>query len=58
MDPFDPSLRTHKLRGELKGVLACTLKYDTRIVFELMPDPDYGDDAILLIDIGSHEEVY
>jgi len=58
IDPFDSSLRTHKLKGQFKGTFACSVEYHTRILFELVPDPDHGDDAILLIDIGSHEDVY
>lgn len=58
IDPFDSSLKTHKLKGQLQGTLACSVQYDTRILFELLPDPEHGGDAILLIDIGSHEDVY
>ena len=32
-DPFHPSLKTHKLKGKLSGVWACTVEYDCRIVF-------------------------
>jgi addiction module RelE/StbE family toxin len=33
-DPFHPSLRTHKLTGELSGTWACSVSYDMRILFE------------------------
>ena len=51
-DPFDPSLRTHKLSGELDGKWAFSAAYDMRVVclFE-------GDVAYLLA-VGSHDEVY
>ena len=49
---FIPSLHTHALSGDLKGKYACTLTYDLRIIFKL------SDDAIHLLDIGSHDEVY
>ena len=32
-DPYNPILRTHKLKGKLLGVWACTVEYDCRIVF-------------------------
>ena len=31
---FDPSLQTHKLKGQLAGSWACTVEYDCRIVFD------------------------
>ncbi|HZY40618.1 MAG TPA: type II toxin-antitoxin system mRNA interferase toxin, RelE/StbE family [Anaerolineae bacterium] len=57
-DPFDPILRTHKLKGELSGSWACTVEYDCRIVFDFETNPATGDEEILLIDIGKHDEVY
>ena len=33
IDPYNPILRTHKLKGKLLGVWACTVEYDCRIVF-------------------------
>ena len=33
-NPFDPSLFTHKLKGELEGKLAARLTYDLRIIFQ------------------------
>ncbi len=58
IDPFQAVLRTHKLRGVLEGLWACWVEYDCRIVFTFEPDPEEGDDWIVLIDIGSHDEVY
>ena len=57
-DVFDPRLKTHKLRGQLEGLWACWVEYDCRIVFAFEPDPDSGQDMIVLIDIGTHDEVY
>ena len=57
-DPFIPALRTHKLRGQLEGLWACWVEYDCRIVFTFESDPDSGEEMIILIDIGSHDEVY
>lgn len=53
---FQPSLRTHKLKGELLGSWACSLGYDLRIIFKFV-EVD-GKEAILLAEIGSHDEVY
>ncbi len=57
-DPFQPKLRTHKLKGRLEGLWACTVEYDCRIIFLFVPDPEGGDDAIVLVDLGTHDEVY
>ena len=58
-DPFDPPLRTHKLRGRLEGLWACWVDYDCRIIFTFEPDPsNQADELIVLIDLGSHDEVY
>ena len=52
-NPFDKKLRTHKLSGELKGNWAFSINYSYRIVFEFI-----DENTILLIDIGTHDEVY
>jgi addiction module RelE/StbE family toxin len=57
-NPFDPGLKTHKLRGQLEGLWACWVEYDCRIVFAFEPDPADSNGLIVLIDIGSHDEVY
>ena len=57
-DPFYPTLKTHKLSGQLEGLWACWVEYDCRIVFAFEPDPDEGEDMIILIDLGTHDEVY
>jgi addiction module RelE/StbE family toxin len=57
-EPFHPSLRTHKLKGALEGLWACWVEYDCRIIFLFAPDPEGGEDVIVLVDIGSHDEVY
>ncbi len=33
-DPQDPSLRTHRLKGPLKGFLSFSMNYQYRVVFE------------------------
>ena len=53
-DPFDPSLRLHQLGGKLKDLHAASLTYSYRIVLVLR----VTEYEILLIDIGSHDEVY
>jgi mRNA interferase YafQ len=56
-NPFAPSLKTHKLRGQLEGLWACWVEYDCRIVFEFGSDSVIGD-VIVLVDLGTHDEVY
>ena len=55
-DPFHPALRTHKLKGNLAGAWACSVASDLRIVFEFIPHD--GAEAILLLSLGTHDEVY
>lgn len=51
-DPFEPSLQTHALSGVLKGKYASVLTYKLRVIFKIT------EKTILLLDIGSHDEVY
>lgn len=57
-DPFHPSLRTHKLSGNLSDVWSCSIDYKLRILFEFIDDPDNSEQAILLLNLGSHDDVY
>ena len=57
-DPFTPSLKSHKLTGQLEGFWSCSVTYDCRIIFALRKDTESGEDLIVLVDIGSHDEVY
>ena len=57
-DPFEASLRTHKLTGLLKNSWACTVDYDCRIIFEFVKNPRTGAQEILLLTMGTHDEVY
>ena len=55
-DAAHPSLRSHKLKGRLAGSWACSAGYDLRIVFEFVEDE--GEETILLLAMGTHDEVY
>lgn len=57
-DPFTPALKPHKLTGQLEGLWAGSVAYDCRIIFAFKEDPETGEDLLVLIDIGSHNEVY
>ncbi len=57
-DVFSPDLGTHKLSGALLGFWASSCGYDCRVVFSLETDPNSGLEVILLLDIGTHDEVY
>ena len=57
-DPFTPSLKSHKLTGSLQGLWSFSVAYDCRIIFTFAEDEDSEDSLIILIDIGSHDEVY
>jgi len=54
---LDKSLGVHKLSGKLFGLLACSCGFDCRIVFSIETDSNM-DKFILLLDIGTHDEVY
>ena len=55
---FLPELKTHKLSGNLLGLYACSCGYDCRIIFSIEKDRKSKSEVILLIDIGTHDEVY
>ncbi len=47
-----PSLKTHKLHGEMKNSFSCSVNYQYRIVFSVVGN------YIYLESIGSHDDVY
>lgn len=53
-DPFEPSLKLHKLQGNLEKFHAVRLTYEYRIVLILI----IVDEKIILVDIGTHDDVY
>ena len=53
-DPHAPRLRLHALKGKHHGKLAASLTYSHRIVLILRVKAR----EIVLLDIGSHDEVY
>lgn len=57
-DPFTPSLKSHKLSGNLANFWSCFVAYDCRIIFSFSEDGKFLEMIILLVDIGTHDEVY
>ena len=57
-DPFTPSLKSHKLTGNLEGYWSCSVNYDCRIIFAFSQDEESEEELIVLVDLGSHDEVY
>lgn len=60
-NPFEITLKTHKLKGELKNCWACSINYDLRLIFQFVNAIDETGgttEAILLLTVGSHDEVY
>jgi addiction module RelE/StbE family toxin len=55
-DTLHPKLKTHELKGDLEGSWAASAGYDLRIVFEIVDCE--GSEAILLLTVGTHDEVY
>ncbi len=48
-DPFNPLLKTHKLKGQLKDFWAFSLTYSHRVLFEFTKK-----DEVLFYDVGDH----
>lgn len=53
IDPFDQSLRTHKLSGKVQELWSFSVAYDIRVLFYFTDDSN-----AVFVDIGSHDEVY
>ncbi len=53
-DPFAPHLAYHHLCGKLKGVQAISITDSYRITLTVV----ISDQEIILLDVGSHDEVY
>ena len=53
VDPFDPSLKTHKLSGKLKEFWSFSVDSDGRVLFYFTEE-----EKAVFVDIGSHDEVY
>jgi len=52
-NPFDQSLKTHKLSGKLKDLWSFSLEYDQRILFYFTQEG-----KAVFVDIGNHNQVY
>ena len=52
-EPFSKELKTHKLSGQLKDLWSFSIGYDMRVIFFFAEK-----DKVVLVDIGTHEEVY
>jgi len=57
LDVFAADLGTHKLDG-LVGLRSCSCSYDCRIVFSIEKHEETEQEVIVLLDIGTHHEVY
>ena len=53
-NPYHPSLRLHKLQGKLSDFHSISINMKYRIVLDLI----IKNDVVILIDIGSHNDVY
>ena len=49
-NPFDPRLKTHKLKGKFEGYWSYSIDYHYRIMFRFI-----NDITVLYHDIGTHE---
>ncbi len=53
-DPFHPALRLHGLEGRLAGLHSVSITLQYRITLEL----EIREREIILVNVGSHDEVY
>ncbi|WP_208492246.1 type II toxin-antitoxin system RelE/ParE family toxin [aff. Roholtiella sp. LEGE 12411] len=53
IDPFDQSLKTHKLSGKLNEFWSFKVDYDERVLFYFTESGN-----VVFVDIGNHDEVY
>ena len=53
-DPFQPHLKYHNLGGKFKGVQAISITESYRITLTVV----ISEKEIILLDVGSHDEVY
>ena len=57
-DVFAAKLDTHKLGGSLEGINSCSCGYDCRILFSIEQDLETECEVIILLDVGTHDDVY
>ena len=57
-NPHEPHLKTHALKGALAGMLSCRCGYDCRLLFTLREEARTKTELIILLDVGTHDEVY
>jgi mRNA-degrading endonuclease YafQ of YafQ-DinJ toxin-antitoxin module len=54
LNPLHPSLRLHKLKGRLDGYSSVSVNIRYRIVVEFYIE----ENEIILVNIGTHDDVY
>jgi proteic killer suppression protein len=54
LNPFHPSLRLHRLSGSLSDLHSISINISYRITLEFLVE----DGKIILVNVGSHDEVY
>ena len=54
VNPYHPSLRFHNLQGRLSGLSSVSINMSYRIALEMV----IRDNDIILVDVGSHDQVY
>lgn len=53
-NPYHQSLRLHRLKGRLKHLYSVSINIVYRIIIEFI----FENDKIILIDVGSHDDIY
>ena len=55
-NPYNSKLKTHKLKGKLKGLYASSIDFNFRLIFDIIHSE--SSDTILFVDVGVHDDVY
>ena len=53
-DPFQPHLKLHALSGKREGIFAASISHSYRLTLSLK----VTEKEIILLDVGSHDDVY
>lgn len=54
LNPYHPSLRLHQLQGQLSGLSSISINMSYRLVLDFK----ITDTEIILLNVGSHDQVY
>lgn len=57
-DELHPQLKTHALKGSMKGIFAFSITRSIRVIYEKRLEKGQAIIIFTLMDIGTHDQVY